>query len=35
MIRAAPMGWLSVLFTTGVSGDLFIRPIIEKASNAP
>jgi hypothetical protein len=22
-------------FTTGVSGDLFIRPIIEKASNAP
>jgi hypothetical protein len=23
------------LFTTGVSGDLIIRPIIEKASNAP
>jgi hypothetical protein len=22
-------------FTTGVSGDLIIRPIIEKASNAP
>jgi hypothetical protein len=23
------------LFTTGVSGDLTIRPILEKASNAP
>jgi hypothetical protein len=28
-------GWVVGRFTTGVSGDLIIRPIIEKASNAP